>query len=349
MRRAIVWPLTCAAWVGASYPAAIRAQDAPTVQAQLVDLKKGSLPQIVTAYGSVDASTSSQRTVTAPAAAVVEEIYVRKGQEVEKDAPLLRLMPSPATSSSYAQAQSALRVATNLVERTQKMVEQHLATAQQLAEAEKSQGDARAALAALQAQGAAGANVLHAPSRSIVTAISTTPGTIVTEGAALLSLAEAGGLVVKVGVVPAEASDIKPDDPTTVTPLGAAETIATKVLMRGSMIDSTTGMVPVEIALPPGQFLPGQPASAAITVGEAQGYLVPHEAILVDDNGRPYVVQAVNSTAKQATIHILAANGDQDVIDGPLDPAAPVVLAGNHQLHDGMKVQAAQAADKAAP
>jgi hypothetical protein len=56
----------------------------------------------------------------------------------------------------------------------------------------------------------------------------------------------------------------------------------------------------------------------------------------------------VNSTAKQATIHILAANGDQDVIDGPLDPAAPVVLAGNHQLHDGMKVQAAQAADKAA-
>jgi hypothetical protein len=26
-----------------------------------------------------------------------------------------------------------------------------------------------------------------------------------------------------------------------------------------------------------------------------------------------------------------------------------VVLAGNHQLHDGMKVQAAQAADKATP
>jgi RND family efflux transporter MFP subunit len=348
MSRAIVLSITCLVCAAAFWPTVVRAQDEPTAQVQLAILRKGSLPRIITAYGDVDASTSSQRTVMAPTAAVVDEIYVRNGQEVDKDAPLMRLLPSPATSSSYVQAQSALRVAMNLVERTKKMVDQHLATAQQLTEAEKSETDVRAALVALQAQGAAGPNILHAPSRAIVTNLATTPGTIVAEGVALLSLAEAGGLVLKLGVVPAEARDIKPDDPTTVTPLGATESIAAKVLSRSAMVDAATGMVLVEVALPVGKVMLGQSAIAAITVGDVHGYVVPHDAILVNDQGNPYVVQAVNMTAKQVAIRVLAANGEQDAIDGPLDPNAPLVLAGNHQLNDGMRVRPAQAVDKAA-
>ena len=56
---------------------------------------------------------------------------------------------------------------------------------------------------------------------------------------------------------------------------------------------------------------------------------------------RPYVVQAVNMIARKVAVRVLGADEGADVIDGQLDIAAPVVLAGNHQLDDGMKVRLA--------
>jgi hypothetical protein len=44
--------------------------------------------------------------------------------------------------------------------------------------------------------------------------------------------------------------------------------------------------------------------------------------------------------AKRVPVRILGATGDQDVVDGTLDASAPVVLAGNYQLKDGMKMHA---------
>jgi RND family efflux transporter MFP subunit len=324
-------------------------QQEPTVQVEIVPLKKGSVPQVVAAYGSVEPSAAAQRVIMAPAAAVVDEIYVRIGQQVDKDAPLLRLLPSPATRTAFAQAQSALRVAADLVDRTRKMVLQHLATAQQLADAEKSQSDARAALTALQTQGAGGANLVRAPVAGVVTAISTSSGMIVAEGATLLALAGLEGLVLKVGVIPAQANAIKSGDPVTVTPLGGGTTVDGSVLMRGAMVDPNSGTVPVEIGLPAGKFLPGQSAAAAITTGQATGYLVPHAAVLVDDQGKRYVVQAVDHAAKQVPVEVLDSGGDQAVIQGALDTSAPVVVTGNHQLQNGMKIRLTEPSDKAGP
>ena len=313
-------------------------KEGPNVQVQLTQLRKGSLPQTVTVYGKVEPSTSALRTVMASAAAVVDEIYVREGQEVANNAPLLRLAPTPATQSAYAQAESALRVASDLIARTRSMVQQHLATAQQLADAEKTQIDAKAALAALQAQGAGGANTLKAPFRAVVTAIATSPGAIVSEGAPLLSLAGPGEVVLKAGVIPAEASPIVVDDPATIKAVGQSDSMTGKVVLRGAMVDPASGTIPIEIALAGGKLLPGQAAVATITTGEVSGYIVPHAAILVDAQGHPYVVQAANMTAKRVPVRVLNAAGDQDVIDGPLDASAALVLAGNYQLKDGMKM-----------
>jgi RND family efflux transporter MFP subunit len=324
-------------------------KEEPNVQVQLTQLRKGSLPQTVTAYGRVEPSTSALRTVMAPAAAVVDEIFVRQGQAVDANAPLLRLAPSPATQSGYSQAESTLHVASDLAARTRNMVQQHLATAQQLAAAEKSQADAKAALAALQAQGAGGANTLKAPFRAVVTAIATSPGAIVSEGASLLSLAGPGEVVLKAGVIPAEAGSIAAGDPATIKAVGQSDSLMGKVVLRGAMVDPASGTIPIEIALPAGKFLPGQAAVATITTGEATGYIVPHEAILVDDQGHPYVVQATNMTAKRVPVRVLEAAGDQDVVDGPLDASAPLVLAGNYQLKDGMKVHASDRGEAVDP
>lgn len=321
------------------------ADDAPnantSVLVTLTRLKEGSLPHVIVAYGTVEPSAAGHKMIMAPVSAVVAEIDVRLGEEVPAGAALVRLTPSPTTAASYSQAKSALSVAERLVTSTRKLVASHLATAQQLADAEKSESDARSQLQALDAQGAGGLHVIRAPFPAIVTTLSTTSGAIVAEGAALLDLAAPQSLVLNVGVVPAQAADIRPDNAVTVQLIGSSQSVPTKVSLRGAVAEADTGLVPVEIALPPGRFLPGETAQAAITTGEMRGYVVPHEAVLVNDGGEPYVVQAVNGVAHKVPVHVLDAHGAQDVITGALDARAPLVLSGNYQLDDGMKVRLA--------
>lgn len=314
-----------------------------SVLVTLSRLQEGTLPNVVVAYGTVEPSAAGHKTIMAPASAVVAEINVRLGEEVAAGAPLIRLAPSPATAASYTQAKSAVTVAHQLVASTQRLVSLHLATAQQLFDAKKAESDARSQLSALEAVGGGGPHVIRAPFAAIVTALSTTPGSIVAEGAALLDLAAPRNLVLNVGVVPAQAAAIHANDAATVVLIGSSQTVPAKVLVAGAVAEADTGLVPVAIALPPGRFLPGEMAQAAITTGEVRGYVVPHEAVLVNDSGEPYVVQAVNGVAHKVTVQVLDAQGDKDVISGKLDARAPLVLTGNYQLDDGVKVRLSNA------
>jgi hypothetical protein len=237
------------------------------------------------------------------------------------------------------QAKSALTVAEQLVTSTNRLVSLHLATAQQVAAARKAESDARAQLKALESVGAAGPKVLRAPFAAIVTTLGATPGAIVAEGAPLIDLAAPGRLVLTVGVVPNQAAAIAPNDTASVTLVGGTESSTGRVMVRGAVAEADTGLVPVDIALPPGKFYPGEMAEAVITTGQVHGYVVPHSAILVNDSGAPYVVQAIDGTAKKVPVRVVGAHGDQNVITGPLNARAPLVPAGNYQLDDGMKVR----------
>jgi membrane fusion protein, multidrug efflux system len=315
--------------------------EGPSVLVVLTRLQQGSLPRVVSVYGRVEASAATRQTVMAPATAVVDAIFVKPGEEVAAGAPLIRLGPSPGTAAAYEKALSDLNAARELVRRTQTLLGQHLATRQQLADAEKSASDAKTSLTALKAEGAGKPQTLSAPFDGIVTGVSTSPGAIVNQGAALLDLARANGLVLRAGVVPEQAAEIHSGDPANITLLGGRDAGTGTVLLRGSMVDAGTGLVPVDIALPQGSFIPGQMAQAGIITGKVQGYVVPHEAVLVNDNGVPYVVQATDMIAHEVPVRILLSAGAKDVVSGALNPAAPLVLAGNYQLHDGMKVRVA--------
>lgn len=346
MNRVLAWAASIAIGAALALPAA-RADDAPdsnsSVLVTLTKLRQGSLPHVVIGYGTVEPAAAGRKTIMAPVSAVVAAVDVRLGEDVPAGAPLIRLEPSPATAAAYSQAKSAVAVAGHLVGSTRRLVAEHLATLQQLADAEKSESDARSTLQALEAVGAGGPRFIRAPFRAIVTTIATSPGSIVAEGAALLDLAAPQDLVLNVGVVPAQAAAIHVNDKVGVLLMGAQRPLPGKVLLCGAIAEADTGLVPVAISLPPTGFMPGEMAQAAITTGEIHGYLVPHEAILVNDGGEPYVVQASGGVAHKVPVRVLDAHGDQDVISGRLDPHAALVLSGNYQLDDGMKVRLSDA------
>jgi len=318
----------------------------PSVLVQTTLVRKGNLPQIVNAFGNVEANPSAQKAIMSPLSGTVDDVYVRLGDDVPSGAPLVQLSPNPQTGAAFAQAVSALNAANASVTHTQELFNEKLATNQQLADAKNVQSTASAALAALKAQGADGPKTLRAPFHAIVTSLSTSAGSIVPEGGPLLTLALPSGLILRVGVVPSQAATIEPGAKADITPVGGTKTYVGKVLLRGSMVDAANGLVPVEIYLPPGALLVGETAQAAITTGTVQGYIVPHAAVLVDDNGQPYVVQAVHMAAKIVHVHVLDTNGNNDSVDGPLDMAAPLIIAGNYQLQDGMKVRLSEPAGK---
>ena len=345
--RWILGTVALAAW--STYAFAASDAATPSVLVTQTALRQGSLPRTIEAYGVVQASATASRTVMAATSATVQTLYVREGEEIDAGAPLMQLVPSPQTTAAYVQAQSAQRVAEQLLSRTKQMFAQHLATEQQLADAEKSESDAQSNLAALKAQGAGGVHVLRAPFRAIVLHVAASQGTVVSAGSPLLDLASPEKAILKVGAVPAQALLVGRGNTARITAVGEEQSWPATVVQRGSMVDPSTGLVPIEIALPPGRFLPGEAANATITVGQTQGYVVPHAAILVDDHGETYVVQDDGLKARKVSVRIAGAQGDQDVIRGDgLKPGQPLVLSGNYQLDDGMSMRVAQPGKKEA-
>ena len=71
--------------------------------------------------------------------------------------------------------------------------------------------------------------------------MSITPGSIVSEGSALLSLVRPKGLELQVGVIPGEAASVAAGDPVTITPIGGGTALQGKVSLRGSVVQSSNG------------------------------------------------------------------------------------------------------------
>jgi membrane fusion protein, multidrug efflux system len=345
MNRSSLLPAACVALLSIFLLADADDTDNQSAEVTLTKLHKGSVDHIVVAYGKVEASDSASRSLQAEMGAVVSEVDVRVGQQVAKDAPLLVLRPSPKTTADYNQAKSTVSSASAEVDRTRKLLGDHLATTQQLADAQKALSDARSNLAAMEAQGAGATQTVRSPDAAIVTALSVKPGEIVSEGGALVELAEQGRLVLGVGVTPSQAEMIEAGDTVTITRIGETDKYAGKVESRGSVVDADDGLVNVNIALPQGKFFLGEMGQAAIATAKVAGYVVPHQALLVDDSGKNYVVQSDDLTAKKVVVKVLEAAGDTDVIDGPLDAKLPLVLVGAHQLDDGDKMRLAEGSD----
>lgn len=327
------------AWSGLVFAA----DGAPSVLVTTTPMREGSLAKMVTAYGTVISLPSARHMVSAHAAETVSDVYVHAGDEVAAGAALLRLVPGAQTAAAFAQARSALRDADQQVARTRQMLAQHLATSQQLASAVKAQSDARVAFEALKTQGAGGAQVLKAPFRAIVVRVQAAPGSLVTAGTALVELENPNSLTLRVGVTPPEARLIQPGNSAAITALAGHEALQGTVTRRESLIDPATGLVLVDVALPADHLFPGEAARAAITVGTVRGYVVPHSAILVDDQGKPYVVQADGKTARRVPVRVAGTHGDEDAIHGSaLKADQPLVLTGNYQLEDGMRIRLAE-------
>ena len=322
---------------------------APSVLVATAAPHEGSLPRTLTAYGTVQAAPGSSETLSLLRAGQVTRILVTTGQAVRKDQPLLVVSADPAALATYRQAVTALTLAQGERGRVAQMLAQHLATRDQLAQAEKAVADAQGNLDVLaRAGGSSAGQTVTAPFDGVVSSLPVATGARIASQAPLITLDRSSSLVAAVGIEPAQRGLVAGGQPARIEPLDGAGSSGGSVLGVGGMLDPATRLVPVLVSPQAGApagaagLLPGGAVRVVVQVGEYRGWLVPRDAVSTDAKG-PYVFQLAGGKAARVDVQVAGAVGDTTVVTGALDPKRPLVTSGNTQLQDGAAVREAPA------
>lgn len=321
----------------------------PSVLVDTETPHKGSLPRTIVAYGAVQASPAGgSETMSLLRGGQVTEVLISAGQTVRKGQALLVVRADPSVVASYQQALAGLTLARGNRSRTATMLAQHLATRDQLAQADKAVADAQATLDALKRSGGGSADeTLTAGFDGVVVNLMVAQGARVAAQTPLLTLARSGRLVAVVGLEPGLREQVAAGQPAQVAPLYSTDPRQGRVISVSAMLDPTTRLVPVLIdpatdSPAEGGLIPGAPVRATVEVGQMTGWLAPRDAVLTDAKG-PYVFQVAAGKAVRVDVKIVGMAGGTTVIAGPLDPGRTLVTGGNYQLQDGMAVREAPA------
>lgn len=312
---------------------------APTVLVGVVPARQGALPNTVVAYGSVGPALDGTVTFSEAQPGQVTALSVAPGMAVRAGQNLATFVTAPASRSSYLQAVSALAAARKQEASTTQLLSQQLATQDQLTQATKAVTDAQTALAALQADGAGKpTHVIVSPFDGVVTAVAAAQGDRTQAGAAILTVAKAGGIVVTVGVDPADRGGIVAGQAASLKRLSGGGALRGKVIRVDSALNPVSRLVDVDLSFPAGMLLPGEAMQVAIETGTVHGWVVPHEAV-VTAGGPARVFQIVAGKARSVPVRVTLASDRGDVVQGPLDAGKPVIVAGAYQVSNGDAVR----------
>jgi len=312
---------------------------APSVLVSVIGPTQGSLPQTVTAYGSVAPALNGTIAFSEAQPGQVTRLMVAPGAAVHSGQALAVFATAPSSRSNYTQAVDALTAARKQRATTAQLLSQQLATQDQLVQADKAVSDAQTALAALQAEGAGNASkTLTAPFNGIVTSVAVAQGDRTQPGATILAVARAGGIVVTAGVDPSERSKVAVGQSASLIRLSGGAPLAGRVIRVSSALNAKTRMIDVDVGFPVGTLLPGEGMQVAIATAQVSGWVVPHRAV-VTAGGPAHLFQVVGTGAKSVPVTVLLASDAGDVVSGPLDPNRRLIVDGAYQVGDGDTVR----------
>ncbi|OZB59619.1 MAG: efflux transporter periplasmic adaptor subunit [Lysobacterales bacterium 14-68-21] len=313
------------------------------VAVQTVTPVRAAFHATVEAWGRAVADPARSRTLSLGHGGQVEALDVAPGQRVKRGQALLAIAPDPAARAAVAQAQSALTLAKNELQRTQQLASQQLATQSQLAAARKNLADAEAALQAQRALGGGAAReTLAAPADGVVTTISVARGERFAANAPLLGFAPDHALVAELGVPPPEGPRLKPGQTIELDSVyGGGKPLTGTVTVVGQAVDPQSHLLPVRATLPADAALAdGTAVHARIQVSDITAWSVPRAAVLHDEHG-DYLFQVEGDKAHRVDLTLRSGDGDPVGVDGPLDAKAKVIVQGVYELSDGDRVREA--------
>jgi RND family efflux transporter MFP subunit len=330
-----------AAAISVGFAAIADAQPSVLVRTQMP--KWGSLPNTIVTHGSAAPVVTATETLSVQQSGQVSAILVRAGSLVHAGDTIIQFTSSQTAVSNYHQALAALELARTEQAHMAQMAEHQLATLDQVAQAEAAVTTAQATLDAIRGDGADRPNVaVKAPFDGLISSIPVAPGDRVAPGVALATIARSNGLVVTLGVEPRDRQQVRIGQMANLESLLGGGKLQGRVVRVGSMLNPQTRLIEADVAVREGTVLSGDAFRATIALDQTQGWLVPHDAVLIDNAGA-YVFQVSGATAVRVVVQIALTTDITDVVTGSLDARLPLVIQGNYQLQNGSLVRTSNA------
>lgn len=301
------------------------------------------LKATTTGFGQVQAQPARVVSIDAPEAATVVKVFVRPGQTVPRGSPVAELSAAPSTEEAFRRAQTALDFARTKLDRTQYLWKQGATTRDLLDQAEVAYRNAQAGLEALKRTGAQQARQsVTAPISGTVTAVSVAEGDRVPQNAKILSMTPVDALAVLLGVEPEDVGKVRVGMPVTLRPtFDPNARYAGKVSAINEIVDPQTRLVDVMVDIKgPGRQPPliGTEMRGEIELRREPSLVVPRAAVLYDRGGA-YVFTVRDGRARRVAVTPGLDGGGLIGIAGPVQAGDMVVVQGNYELEDGMKVE----------
>lgn len=333
------WGWMVLGWLVSS---AVMGEEGGIVQVRTQLLKHAAMPFVVNAYGTLTVSPVHLHSVSFPRAGQVEHWRVTVGQSVKAGMPLFDFLTDPTASNLYDQAQSTLLLARHEDQRMQRQFDQHLVTASQREMAHKVLVDAESAFLAQQHLGSEASKVTFlAPRDGVIWAENAAQGDRLTMGGTVMQWADSTRPDVEITLPVEQAALWRLGTTVTVQPLwGPTHLWHAKMETSGGLINAQTQGIEAWLSLMPGEGQRmGQKVRVTLTQQVRSLWAVPRLAVLHDEAG-DYVFQVADQRAHRVTVRAWE-NGDVTGIEGSLHEAWPVVVEGNYELSDGMRVREA--------
>ena len=315
----------------------------PIARVTVAPVHEQELRATTTGFGQVQAQPAKVMSINAPEAATVVKVFVRPGQTVKQGDPVAQLSPAPSTQEAFRKAQTARDFARTKLERTRYLWKRGATTRDLLDQAEIAYRNAQASLESLKSTGAQQAQQsITAPIVGTVTAVSVAEGDRVAQNAKILSMTPVDALAVLLGVEPEDVGKVRVGMPATLR--SASDNNAGysgKVSAINEIIDPQTRLVDVMVDIENADGHPpliGTEMRGEIELRRERTLVVPRAAILYNPS-RAYIFIVKNGLAHRVSVTPGLDGHGLIGITGPIKSGDTVVVQGNYELEDGMKVE----------
>tara|TARA_R110001592_G_scaffold346498_1_gene639141 strand:- start:134 stop:1168 length:1035 start_codon:yes stop_codon:yes gene_type:complete len=315
-------------------------EEQPSAAVKTAKITQAVLSEHIKAYGILEAKSDQVLNLSLAHAGLVNQLWVRAGQRIEKGARLAQIITSPEARMQYFQAESALEYATQQLNRSKRMLSEKLATTADVESATKNLNDNQNALNALVERSQnKPSEIIFSPISGIITLLNITQGQRVQSNDSAMLIASENHLVARIGIEPEEITLLLPNTEVTITPVFDNNiNVSSKISVVNAMVNPSTHLIDAMVDIPTAQanrLVLGTRVLAEFSLPAQSAFTVPRSALLNDENGY-YIFTLENKIARKIYVKKGIEQNNLVAISGDIKENETVVIVGNYILEDGM-------------
>jgi membrane fusion protein, multidrug efflux system len=314
----------------------------PVARVEVTPIKKETIMETITAFGTVAPEPGSIETVSVPFESRIRHIPVSEGQKIAKGDILLEIDPSPAAKLKMEQARKAYASAEQKLRKVQERVDLKLATKGELLAAEEVFQQTGLRLKSFEQRGIGGEKRIRSEGSGIVYKVHVKQGSVMQAGSPLVEIAPQDRIEVKLGVEQDDADRLRLGQSVSVSLVNISQSseVSGHIRTISRSVDPVSRLVNIFVSLtsPDGFFLGGY-VRGKIVVASKNAMVVPRSAVLPEEDHYVLYIVKNGRAVKRIVTPGLENHTQIEVMGSNLNLGELVVSLGNYELKDGMAVQ----------